>query len=315
MKKIYALLGTGAIGGYCATKLNQAGFDMHCLLRSDFEAVKKSGLTVMGEQEKINTKVHAYQNISDMPKCDVVFVALKTTENHLLKTLLPQIMHENSIVVLLQNGIGSEQELAEFLPAEKIIGAICSLKVSKIAAGVIRHFGANTVNFAQYYLDATQEGVNKTVEELAEIFNSAGIKSHALPHLNSMRWAKLCGNLAMSGLCTVLNASVQELVQNPTSFKLLCNIIKEGIEIAEKSGAKLGVNFYQERVEIFKAFVEMPKTYSSMKEDFDARRPLELHGIYENALTIAKQYNVAAPLIEALYQQLIFLNERNLAQA
>lgn len=308
--KKYALIGAGAIGGYCAVKLSLAGFDMHCLLRSDFEQVKDNGLSILDDNKLITAHVHAYNNIDDMPKCDVIFVALKTTQNDLLKQYLPKIMHDNSVVVLLQNGIGAEQELAEFVAADKIVGAICSLKVSKIRPGVIEHLGHNAVHFAQYYSNPHHEEISHNCELLAQNFNESGITSAAQPHLITMRWAKLCGNLAMSGLCTVLNASVQELMQNPKSFDLLCNIIKEGIEIGKASGAKFDDDFYQTRVNIFKAFLTMPASYSSMKEDLDAGRPLELRGIYENALKIAKQHNVSTPLTEMLYQQLFFLNQR-----
>src|SRR3989339_1336824 len=188
LQKTYAVLGTGAIGGYCAAKLNQAGFDVHCLLRSDFDYVKKSGLAILTDQGKITTHVHAYQQIDELPKCDVVLVALKTTQNHLLKTMLPKVMHDNSVVVLLQNGIGAEQEIAQFIEASKIIGATCSLKVSKIAPGVIRHFNENNVRFAQYYTNSQHEEISTVSKQLAEDFNRAEIKSSALAHLITMRW-------------------------------------------------------------------------------------------------------------------------------
>lgn len=313
-KKTYCVLGTGAIGGYCAAKLAQAGFEVHCLLRSDFQVVKESGLSILTGKEKITVKVNAYQHAHDLPKCDVILVSFKSTENSLLKIMLPKIMHKNSVIVLLQNGIGAEQELAKCIEASKIIGAICLLKVSKIAPGIIKHYSQNTIELAQYYEDPQKEGLTKVTEELATHFRKSGIESLALPNLASMRWTKLCGNLAMSGLSTVLNASIQEVVNNPASFSLLCEIIKEAISVAESTGAKFPENFYQKRIDIFKSFVDTQSSYSSMKEDFDAKRPLELHGIYENALEIAKKHNIAMPLTKMLYQQLMFLNERNLSK-
>ena len=56
----------------------------------------------------------------------------------------------------------------------------------------------------------------------------------------------------------------------------------------------------------------MEKSNSSMKDDYDAKKPLELHAIYENAIKIAKENQVAMPLTEMLYQQLVYLNEKNL---
>ncbi len=51
-----------------------------------------------------------------MPACDVVFVCLKTTSNHILKEILPFVIHEDTVVVLIQNGLGFEKRLANDFP-------------------------------------------------------------------------------------------------------------------------------------------------------------------------------------------------------
>jgi 2-dehydropantoate 2-reductase len=73
-------------------------------------------------------------------------------------------------------------------------------------------------------------------------------------------------------------------------------------------------DFYQFRLNIFKSLAAMENNYSSMKEDFNAKRSLELHAIYENAITLAKLPGVSMPLTEMLYQLLQFLNEKNLSE-
>lgn len=314
MIKNYAILGTGAIGGYFAIKLFQAGFTVHCLLRRDFSHVKQHGLTLISDKEKITAPINAYQSIHDMPVCDTILVALKTTDNELLKDLLPKIMHSGTTVVILQNGIGIEQEIAEFIDPYKVIGGSCMLKVSRESSGVIRHFGLNSIELAQYYADAYQEGITDKVEELAENFRKARIPCIVTTHLATMRWKKLAGNIAVNGLSVVLNAYTQELVKHPASFRLLCAITKEVISAAEQSGAKLPKDFYQFRLNVLQSFSDMEKNYSSMKEDFDAKRPLELHAIYENAISLAERNNFSMPLTEMLYQQLLYLNEENLSK-
>jgi 2-dehydropantoate 2-reductase len=217
MIKNYAILGTGAIGGYCAVKLSQADFLIHCLLRSDFLHVKQHGLTLVSDKEKITVPIKSYQNIHNMPVCDAILVALKTTENALLKEMLPKIMHSKSVVIILQNGIGIEQEVARFIEPNKIIGGSCMLKVSRESPGVIRHFGLNSIELAQYYPDHRQEGVTHHIEELAENFRKAGIDSITTEHLPSMRWKKLVGNIAINGLSVVLKCVYSRI--NPTSGK------------------------------------------------------------------------------------------------
>jgi 2-dehydropantoate 2-reductase len=311
MMKTFAVLGVGAIGGYCAVRLAHAGFPVHCLLRSDFSFVKEHGLTIVSSKETIHVKVNAYKEMSAMPLCDVILIALKTTQNHLLKQILPSIMHSKTIVVVLQNGIGMEQQLAEYIDDQKIIGGICNLKVSKESPGTIRHLGHNFIQLAQYYSDETMQGITHVIEELCQNFQQAGIQCTARAHLPTLRWEKLASNIPLSGLSTVLDASIQELVTNTASFSLLCALTQEVITAAERCGAPLPPGFFQFRLKILKSFIGMEKSYPSMKEDFDARRPLELKAIYENTVNIAKAHHYQMPLTEMLFQQLCYLEDKN----
>lgn len=310
--KNYAIIGTGAIGGYCAIKLYQAGFTVQCLLRSDFSHVKQHGLTLVSDNETITLPINVYQNIQEIPICDTVLIAIKTTENSILKDMLPKVMGPKTVLVLLQNGIGIEQEIAEFVDPRKIIGGSCNIKVSKESPGLIRHFAFKSIELAQYYLDVHQEGITHQTEELAENFRKAGIDCTATTHLPTMRWKKLAANIPVNGLSVILDAYTQELIQHPASFTSLCAITHEVISAAEKSGAKLPIDFYQHRLNVLKSHALVKKNYSSMKEDFNAKRPLELHAIYENAIIIAELNGASMSLTKMLHQQLQYLNEKNL---
>ena len=130
--------------------------------------------------------------------------------------------------------------------------------------------------------------------------------------LATMRWKKLIGNIPTSGLSVVLNASLQELVENVQSYDLLLKITHEVIAAANQCGANLPKNIIEQRIEVFESFKKMNTSYPSMKGDFENKKLLELHAIYENVIQIAKQHHVSMPLTEMLYQELIYLNEKNL---
>ena len=103
----YAIIGTGAIGGYYGGKLAKAGNEVHFLLHTDYEYVKENGLQVDSCDGSFHLdQVNAYQTTADIPPCDVILVCLKSTNEHLLRNLLPPMLHENTVVVLIQNGIG-----------------------------------------------------------------------------------------------------------------------------------------------------------------------------------------------------------------
>ena len=95
----YAIIGTGAIGGYYGARLAQSGQEVHFLLHSDFDYVKEHGLQVDSCDGSFHLDhVNAYRSTSDMPAVDVVLVCLKTINNHLLDTLLPPLLGNNPVV-------------------------------------------------------------------------------------------------------------------------------------------------------------------------------------------------------------------------
>ena len=76
----YAILGTGALGGFYGAKLQKSGKEVHFLLKSDYHQVKKHGLIVKSKDGDFTLpQVNAYDNVEKMPQCDVVIIALKTT--------------------------------------------------------------------------------------------------------------------------------------------------------------------------------------------------------------------------------------------
>ena len=113
----YGVIGTGALGGFYGGMLARAGREVHFLLRGDYEYVRENGLrvdSVMGDF-RLPT-VNAYAATDAMPACDVILVCVKTTENNCLPDLLRPLLRPGSVILMLQNGLGVEEDLAVRLP-------------------------------------------------------------------------------------------------------------------------------------------------------------------------------------------------------
>ena len=100
MSRRYAIIGTGALGGFYGARLQRAGCDVHFLLHSDYEHVRQHGLVIESKDgDFVLPRINAYRDARDMPACDVIIVALKAIQNHLLPSLLPR----DGVVTLMQN--------------------------------------------------------------------------------------------------------------------------------------------------------------------------------------------------------------------
>ena len=97
----YAIIGTGAIGGYYGARLAEAGHEVHFLFHSEYDAVVKNGLQVNSVNGDIHlSNVNAYNDVAKMPKCDAVIVAMKTTSERLLAEMLPHVCADGAVVSL-----------------------------------------------------------------------------------------------------------------------------------------------------------------------------------------------------------------------
>ena len=134
----YAIIGTGALGGYYGARLAQAGQDVHFLVRGDVEHVQRHGLNIESMHGDFSLpKVQAYGDVSDMPKCDVVVVALKTTGNAALGALLPPVLKQGGVVLVLQNGLEPEAQRPAVVGAENVIGGLCFLCSNRVGPGIL----------------------------------------------------------------------------------------------------------------------------------------------------------------------------------
>ena len=305
----YAVLGTGALGGFYGARLCRAGCDVHFLVHSDFEHVRQHGLVVDSKDgDFVLPRVQAYRDVRDMPRCDVAAVALKATHNHLLPSLLPSVLAEGGVVLLMQNGLGGEQEAARAAPGHAVLAALCFLCSNKVGPGHIRHSDYGAVRFAQYSADGAVAGVSDCMRGIAQDFSAAGIEVDLLEDLLLARWQKLVWNVPMSGLSVVLDTDTGALMADPHTRALAEDIMREVVAGARSCGRLIDDRFVQKMLDMTLA---MKPYRASMKVDFDDHRPMEVEAIYGNPLRAAQQSGARMPLVETLYRQLKFLDSRN----
>jgi 2-dehydropantoate 2-reductase len=305
----YAILGTGALGGFYGARLQQSGAEVHFLLRSDYQHVRQHGLIIDSVQGNFKLpQVNAYASVKQMPPCDVVVIALKTTQNYLLPQLLPPLVSENSTVLVLQNGLGVEAKVAQIVGTEKVVGGLCFICSNKIAPGHIHHLDYGAVVLGQYSANNQPCGITQRMSDIAEDFRQADISIELIEDLFLARWQKLVWNIPFNGLSVVLNATTEEMMANSAVQNLAEHLMREVQIAAEACGRSLPDSYIQKMLD---HTAKMKPYRTSMKIDYDERRPLEIEAIFGNPLHAAEQAGAPIPRIEMLYQQLQFLDAQN----
>ncbi|MCT7956169.1 putative 2-dehydropantoate 2-reductase [Laspinema palackyanum] len=302
----YAIIGTGAIGGFYGAKLQQAGFEVHFLLHSDYQFVQQRGLRVDSVWGDFTLdSLNVYNEVHQMPPCDVVIVALKTTRNSLLTTLLPPVLKESGAVLMLQNGLGNEEAIAPIVAPAHILGGLCFICSNKVGKGHIHHLDYGAITLGEYAPDYQPLGITPTLQDIATDFETAGIPTQFAEDLLLARWKKLIWNIPYNGLSVVLNARTDEIMGNEYTRLLSEQLMREVAAIAAAYNRKIPESFIQKMLD---HTAQMKPYITSMKLDYEHRRPLEVESIVGNPLQAAIAKQIPVPKIAMLYAQLNFIN-------
>jgi 2-dehydropantoate 2-reductase len=309
VSRTYAIIGTGAVGGFYGARLARAGFDVHFLARSDYRHLRDHGLTIESKDGDFALpQVNVYDDARRMPACDVVAVTLKTTANGILPAILPSIVKKNSLVLVMQNGFGFEEDVAAIVGPDRVMGVLCFICANKAGPGRIRHQDFGHITVAQYTKDGSPSGITAHIREIADDFTKAGISVQTSPDLGTARWKKLVWNIPYSGLSVVLSATTEILNKNPHSRELVTNLMREVSAGAKACGHPIEESFVNQML----SYTDSMTSYlTSMKIDFDNKRTMEVESIFGNPLRAAQKAGVSVPLMEMLYRELKVLDEEN----
>ena len=296
----YAVIGTGGIGGYYGSRLAQNGHDVHFLLHSDYAFVKEHGLQIDSCAGSFHLDRPAiYCDARDMPKCDVVLVCLKTVNNHLLESLLPPVVRNDTLVVLIQNGIGVEQDVQEKFPGLQLAAGLAFICSAKAGPGRIDHQCYGHINFGDYSCRD-----DDALRRVADDFNAAGVQAGIVEY-NEARWKKAVWNMPFNGMTVALGTQTDMLLRNPSTRRLIREQMLEVIGAARHLGVKrIDESFADNMITTTDA---MTPYSPSMKLDFDNRRPMEIDYLYTRPLRIAREAGFAMPRLEMLEAELRFL--------
>lgn len=300
----YAVIGTGAVGGYYGGRLANAGHDVHFLLHSDYDYIKQNGLQV----DSCNGSFHLdspniYRSTADMTKADVVIVALKTTRNQLLKELLPPLLHSETLVLLIQNGIGPEPELQQWFPNLYIAAGLAFICSAKTEPGRVNHQCYGNINIGNYSCKNTE-----IIDCLMSDFMQSGINA-ALVEYHEARWKKAVWNMPFNGMTVVMNAQTDKLLAQPDTLSLIRRQMLEVIGAAQALGVKnIDATFADKMIE---NTIKMVPYSPSMKLDYEYHRPMEIDFLYTNAIKAAHSVGYAMPCLEMLEAQLRFIDSHN----
>jgi 2-dehydropantoate 2-reductase len=317
------IYGAGAIGAHIGVLMKLAGVDVSMIARgANLDAIRENGLTLITTVDGVETHKVARMPATIVPAelghQDYVIVSLKSHQawdaaDHMLPLIGP-----NTAVVTAQNGIpwwyfyGLDGPYADMqiesvdpggrqwaaLRPERAIGCTVYPAAEIVAPGIVRHTYGD-----RYNLGEPNRQITPRVTALAKAFEAAGLKSKVYDDIRNDIWLKLWGNLCFNPISALTRATLDIVATDPGTRAVAKAMMLEAETLARKIGADFRVDV-ERRID---GAASVGAHRTSMLQDLDKSRPLELDALLTSVQEIGCLVDVPTPTIDivlALTQQM-----------
>ena len=292
-----AVYGAGGVGGFFGGKLARSGADVCFITRgSHLQALQARGLRVASVHgDFVLDAVTATDDPVQAGPCDYVLVAVKSYHTDQVATRLSPLLHENTAVVSLQNGVDNEEKLAAAIGEERIVGGAAYIFASVSQPGMIEHTGGP----ATIVVGEWKAGRSERVGALVDACQAAGFGAEQTGDIRSTLWTKFAFICAQAGTTAAIRLPIGEIRTAPASRELFRRIAAEVCELARAEGVGLPGGL-PERHLAFADALEAD-SYSSLHHDLTHGHAMELEALLGEVVRRSTRAGLAAPMSEALY--------------
>jgi 2-dehydropantoate 2-reductase len=301
------VVGAGAIGGWVAAKLALAGEQVSVLARGDtLRLVHAEGLRLEENGEEFVANVESANDCAALGPQDVLFVAVKAPALPPLASEIRPLIGSQTIIVPMLNGVpwwfvegmrlksvDPEGSIAAALPFEQVIGCVVHASCNRSAPNRIH------VKHAEKLIIGEPDGA-ETSERLARLFallDEAGLKPDITGNVRRAIWYKLWGNATINPLSALTRA---------TCDRILCDAdcrawMHEGMAELAAIGAAVGCPISESGEDRMAVTARLGAFKTSMLQDVEAGRPIELEALVGAPREIARARGIATPALDRLY--------------
>ena len=293
------VMGTGAVGGFFGAKLARAGHDVVFVARGEnLSALKERGLRIESFEGDFEIRpLNAVETPAAAGRCDIVLVGVKSYDTEAAAVALAPTVDAESVVVSLQNGIENEDILCRGLGLESVMGGLTHIGAELVAPAVVRHDSGGRLVFGE--LDGT---LSPRARRLAEMLEAAGVSYHLSTHVDVMLWDKLAWNSAFNAATAITRRTVGELLAHPDGRPIVRAAMLEVVEVGRASGVALDPSRVDPEIE--RSARELGHLRTSMLQDVERGRRLEIEALNGAVVRAADRVGLAVPVQRVLYAAL-----------
>jgi 2-dehydropantoate 2-reductase len=291
-----AVVGCGAMGSIYAALFAAVNHEVFVVDAdaSHVDAINTMGLRVTGASGDRTVKVQA----STKPRsqtADLIIVAVKARHVESVIPAVTALLQSNSIVLTIQNGLGSAEPLADALTTNQLlIGVAQGFGASLTEPGVVHHNDMKAIRIGAQLDDYDDQSGLRISEQISKLWCQAGFDCTAEADIARVQWEKLICNAAYSGPCALTGLTVGEVLDHPHIGPISQAAATEAWQVARACGHNLSFDDPVQEVKQFAA--RMPAAKPSVLLDIEAGRKSEIDYINGAVPYQAAKVGLTAPV-------------------
>lgn len=321
------VIGCGAIGGLITAHLVENLQKVQVIERGvQLAALQKNGLKLRAQNgnTKIHVRVSASANFDCEPQ-DIIFLAVKSHQIPQIAKQLPRIIHPNTTIITLQNGVpwwyfqrhGGEYEgqrlesvdpegvISRYINPSMLVSCVSYPAAEVQSPGVVRHIEGN--RFPVGEIDNSETG---RARQISALLKRAGFNSHLVTDIRKEIWLKLWGVLAFNPVSMLTRATLEEICRNEHTRMLVTEMMRE----AEGIATQLGIRFKIPLEKRIAGAERVGPHKTSSLQDLEAGQPTELETILGAVIELGRLTKSPTPRINAIYASCKLLEKRLVPQ-
>jgi 2-dehydropantoate 2-reductase len=291
------VVGAGAVGAFFGAALAKQGARVSVVCRSDFQRVSEHGYQIrsalLGDHTFRPAAVLRETADCKSPP-DYLLLTSKVLAGVDRAALIRPAVGTATAIVLIQNGVDIDAEIARAFPENELLSALALIGVGRTGAGQVHHQSLGMLILGRY-----PNGVTSASERLAQLFQASGVGCKLTENVVGARWQKAVWNAVFNPLSILGGVlDTQSIMQTPETRDLVRRAMTEVCAVATAAGHPIA----PEHIDKLLSTTEQMGAYkTSMALDHENGRPIELEAILGNVVRTARTSGVSTPVLDTLY--------------
>ena len=297
--------GAGAVGGLMAAWLARAGHEVSVVARgAQLEAIRRGGLRVRSKDKTESFEIEADSDPARLGAQDYVLVTVKAQSLGSVADSIAPLLGKDTSVVTAMNGVpwwfrdmrleslDPSGSLSRSIPTGRIVGCVIHLAASTPEPGLISH------NMGTRLILGEPGGRNTArTRRIAEALRAAGFEALESESIEKEFWVKLLGNVSFNPVSALTASTADRLIANEEVKAYMVAIMREVLAIGRAVGVDAAID-PEARIDMARS---LGRFKTSMLQDLEAGKALEIDGLLAGTLEIARKAGVRAPFTESLF--------------